>query len=704
MVTDFPDLIKQSVQNSIIRGSDIANDLVTNMVHGPASTMTSYYHIAKTHQASADLFPTSSGNASAYNTVTTERILKQIHGGYDIITIRSELGFVDTDYIAMEYMALHYKYDFFSGSFKSLPNGLPLKGTKFGTSKDIDGEIHIEYWDGAGTVLYTEPTGIPTPNAGHIYCHHVYYVADDVEYDYWDQPVYKSGIHYWNYNVTLGEYEELKPKDYGYKDDYYPVIPVIQYGKNIVEDKDPTDPVYKLSNILLRQLSLKVDNISDALKESESYDDIEQAHFLPCVRVRDDSEVCLKYMFNHWIELSKQQIYNRDDYERICANYHEDEKQYPPYNQITYTSIAFKNTTSWYFIAHDVVEGEWKHGDRKYAIENIAQNYLGKPVDENNSEVRYVHDDSRIYYYKKITENQYEVVTVAGFLHTSHVDNRYKVEWDTSQVFQWQDPDGDPVPEPAILPLDPSVVQLAFPSPLEKNNFFFRSYNLALCMKKVVKLKWYQTGIFKFLVIVVAVVITVWTGMDFISGAMSAFEAGMIAGGLTAALVALGTYVFEYMVLMAAASWAISELINILGWEVLAAIAALLILWTGYTEGFVDLLESTMMKVANTIFTGINNHFEELTEALAKEAKQDYLEYNQWKEEYDKMMEEMFGNTFSDIYRRYTQDKAIYQRMTPDTFLFTATDMLFLLPEIMDSYIEGFVENMTSTETDNSII
>lgn len=110
-------------------------------------------------------------------------------------------------------------------------------------------------------------------------------------------------------------------------------------------------------------------------------------------------------------------------------------------------------------------------------------------------------DKSLIYACRQIDANTYEKITVSGLVLTNHV---YK---DKTVIITAHDAMTKPDEEGFILPLSHEIFREM--GMRDSTQLSFECLHLVLNCYKVVKKKWYQTGLFKILLVIVAVVITV---------------------------------------------------------------------------------------------------------------------------------------------------------------------------------------------------
>lgn len=690
LVTDTPNIIQQSVLNSIVRGTDIADDIVTNLTHGVAANLNSYYHAAKRKQSEVDLFPVSSMGTLSTATLQVQHTLSQIHGT-TVAVAECTRDVVDTDYLAYEYMAQRYGYNHVTGKFTSLPNGLPVATTKFGNSSLENGQLFISYVNATDVEVYLEPTTVTGINSEDTYFHVLYYVTGE------------TTLRYWNYNTASGLYGYLTPVTYGFSDSYFPVVPIIQYGKNLTEAEYENTPQYALSKSMLKVINLDMQNISDGLKESEDYNLIKQAHFVPSIRMSDKNQLALRYLHGFFDSLYSTQKYKEADLNEWLAlaaiNGTATVTDAPPANLFRFSMSAFRTDLQWLHITKKVVDKAWSSDPK----DTYARFFTRKPtLRYGDPQWPISRNADTITFIRKLSDTQQEELTIYGLVATTFAEDNYSKDWIAGNFFERDNDDEEQEGnDPLAIPVSPVLAQKLFPKLLERNTFYYRVYTLVLSFKKVVKLKWYQTGLFSFVLIVIAIVITVYTmGADGGSSLSAAFTAA--GGGIAGALVVADILLTKALIAMGI-KYLAAKVIKEFGLQntlIIAALAAVLM----YTYGDMDF--STIMGMADNVFTSISDYYADELGNLVEESKDLLDTYTEWMDEYDTMMKEMFGlsDMFSDIYREYTIDKALANRMTPSTFLFMALDAVVLAPEMAVRASEFYVDSMLLPTTKYDLI
>lgn len=696
LVTDSPNIVQQSVLNSIIRDTEIVGDLVTNLSTGVANKLYTYYFTGRNRKPTVNLFPSSSYSLATTRILSIKAILTALHN--EPVSIQhSILEPLNTDYLAYAYMAEHYGYNSLTGEFNVVPPNVDADSSSeviFVNSYLTDGLLTILYevpQEEGEALQFEEVTTVGNLTTSDMYYHVVYFVGSS------------SNVTYWNYNTSTGVHPELTTTPFGFSDDYFPVVPIMEYGKNVTEGNYQNGEVFKLSKRLLKGLQLDIENISDSLKENEQYSLMQEAYFFPSVRMRDTNQYSLKYLFHFFSVLGSNQKYNKSSFNEWkdirVGNYGN-----PPTNSLQVRMRGCKFDVEWLYIGSSIVNGEWPYNDKEYA-RSYAKSSISSPNPNYNYSPNYnsyyngykTVDTSHVKFYRKISDNQYEVITITGLTLTSYIDGSYSKLWTVEDIFAT----GEEASEPMIIPISPSLVKQLFPKLLDRNTFIYRTYNLLLTFKKRVRLKWYQTTIFSFVMIVIAIALTVYS-----VGALSEsmYAAYALAGGGLAGTYAALSVAFTVAFYSAVGSWAMAELIKRYGWETAGIIAAVVGVVMYAYGGFSG--EFTVGDFANLGLASINDYFEEAITDVRNEIDSLLEEASKWQEAYDAMMEELFelSDSFAEMYKQYTQDKAIYYRMLPTTFMFVTLELMLHESEIITEGVSQYVDNSLKATSPDELI
>ena len=219
------------------------------------------------------------------------------------------------------------------------------------------------------------------------------------------------------------------------------------------------------------------------------------------------------------------------------------------------------------------------------AFDAISKEILkGKVAEVGKYTFKYT-NRAHTYYYQE-TESTYTAITLYNLQSIDKMDNNH-----------WFTPSGNS--EDLIVPLDLAIT--AKLSSVELEKLYAMAMQLVVNTYQKVKKKWYQTGIFKFVMFVIAVVITVF----FPPAGVAAFSAMAVVVGIGMAIaVSVVIRLLQKLVIALGLSSTIFQVIMV----ILAVVAAVYGGYLGYTNttGMAGMTASNVMLASNAAFAMAN--------------------------------------------------------------------------------------------------
>jgi len=203
-------------------------------------------------------------------------------------------------------------------------------------------------------------------------------------------------------------------------------------------------------------------------------------------------------------------------------------------------------------------------------------------------------------------------VTVHGLELSNRIYRKYTVDTSMRDVIMDSDENN------LVLPLQFDIAE-SFTLP-QRNTLYADSALMVINSYEITKLKWYQSSFFKFLVIVVALIITIWTGQAWVLELAAA-----IGAGLAALLMFLATSFLIAFAIQVAATWLIKtygDQFGVIGAIVMAVVAIVLTRGKGTAEAM-----KFMMTTAQYILQGAMALISATNEFLVEEGKKIVNEY-----------------------------------------------------------------------------
>lgn len=361
------------------------------------------------------------------------------------------------------------------------------------------------------------------------------------EADYF-QVKYKVGTstYYWSYRVGLGTYpllDNLFKTSGGLSGTFFPFVYFRFDDKSEIKNK--TSASYLTSKKLVSHLGFDYDDIAKVIDENDSTSNIDQAMMIMAVPADTKNEFEQRYLFDFFNGIytdGETEFKKASDEDLIRSVLNGGGR--PSRSSIVIEDKRFKMVLGNDGIFKRIVVGKLgvsgKIGtyDSEYTTIPSGQTFVDSSGGLNTTVV--TTDKSHFYRYQ-ITADLYEEV---------RVDN-LKLEYYIIQGYKTLGDEDDPI---LLIPIDRSITD-TYNLPVQEI-LLARSLHFVLNSVDVRKLKWYETGAFKALLVIVAVIITIvsygtqaWTvgaalGIGGAVGLLVSIISNLVIGKIIGAIVA----------------------------------------------------------------------------------------------------------------------------------------------------------------------
>lgn len=342
--------------------------------------------------------------------------------------------------------------------------------------------------------------------------------------------------------------------------DYYPAIPLRVNNEDWTDEDHQKTPLYKTSKKLLDHLGLKMDEMSEIINNNPDVKDIDYGFVVQGVPINATTQASKLYLFEFFDHLSTTQAYNKPDWENwkggeknqspminVLEIFHPDRRT-DNYNvKFQWQYVSRTNKAGTIFDGAKVGDVETSMGAREQWDIEQASGGFGSTLARVVSSI----DGSVLFIRKQISPTQYAELEVCGLVYQNFVYNGKFVEITAIDAFT------DPDEEGLLIPLNYSAF-MALNIRWRTQLTYECSFIVFNCYK-IVKQKWYQTGAFKIILAIIAIIIIVVTWGTATGPVASAY------GALTAAIVAMGVNVLIAQIIAATLMYLASMIImNIL--------------------------------------------------------------------------------------------------------------------------------------------
>lgn len=263
-------------------------------------------------------------------------------------------------------------------------------------------------------------------------------------------------------------------------------------GTNLSNDVYKDTNEYKTSKILGNKLGLQWTSISDQLHDSiGSVGDVTQMLLTSALQVNSKDPLIDRYMFDYFYALYNQLPRNFADtnYNSLQSEFVNGFAKIGQTIEIKDKAYSCKLT----FSSIGYTDKEGKIGE----VGTVTHEFQNKTTIKNKGPFRDMSFIPVHIFRKQMTDTRYRELVIYGL--TS-----------TQQVTGGKDTVASGDEENLIVPLDVSIpIGYALK---DRMNLYSKSLLFIINTVKVIKTKWYQTGIFKAIMFVVAVIVSIWTG------------------------------------------------------------------------------------------------------------------------------------------------------------------------------------------------
>lgn len=539
LVDDTPEIIKQSIMNSILNDGDIVPEMLDTINSCLANSVDDYHRYGKDHFTNG--LPEGD---MGYLAVDIDVLTKAFNKYFPLPTGEEYyFGSAIVDGPLLDTFAIEY-----------LSN--TMEDFHWNTNTWIDPndpEKHIwTYWESAllepsklkitSVRLVDVAPPLDPPEWEEVWDHRTITTKEPI---YFDQRYYtvnyyikKNGLvdestfTVWTYWENSHKYPELNvPDDELSFTRFMPIVPLRINNVDLTADKESN--LYKTSKKLLDKIDLKIDEMSEGINASPDIDDIDHAYFILGVDIKSDKQPTINYLYLFFRDLFTRSKYKFEDTYRWWAGVTSGTINTPPVNILNVKDGTYNTKLVWYYVKQTFEEGSiGKVGTVTRTIDYLPAITLTEQSPNGTTIRSFIveHPNSLVTFKCQISPNQYEVIEVSGLMFSNTIYGP-----DKDHIITLEPKEGEKI----IVPINLSIV--ADFRKLDANTLYYDAFHIVFNAYEWVKLKWYETGFFKFVTTVIAIAITIVSAGS-MSGLSSALV-GIASAGVTSIALAVGEFV-----------------------------------------------------------------------------------------------------------------------------------------------------------------
>ena len=640
---------------SIIGNRDLPDELLTSMFQGSGAKMVSAYNYARDHYTLA--LP--SGNTGVRNILDTDLIasviVKDVPHPDGVKIISAFSSDMDFEFAVLPFLLQYRGYNVVTKEITILPPGLPvpqpecIEWSEHGNTclEWTDPRIRVylesvtDYGDGYYANINYGIFDTATQDLIDSYQEIVPYVYLNVV---WGTPyifaqynaLSPTGdvlpeILFWLYEAASEKYPELagEIRNLAY-DTYLPVVPIRYENHDLTQGKYRERDLYKTSKRLLDKLAIDIDLLAERLNENPDIDEMDHAYVMFGVNLQTQVPESLWYVGDF---LSSLHVNMQSDEDDFLDALNDSSAVSTPINYYSIgegTSII-ENGLNLSFIYDYIkiqylpkVVGRIGEATKHFSKKRI---YWGDTHDSDPFGLL-DYDQGVLRIDMQITDTMVKRVTVYGWYCTNLIYHKHSISTNTMHVAD--DSDNNNFIVPVLFRLSQAI-------PLRRRNKLYNDATMLVinCYDKI-KVKWYQKGIFKIVLVIAVIVIIAWSGQAWVAELATALAAGAYSTILMQlALTAIAGIMMKF---------AFNMIVKELGtkWAMYAAIAFTVIAIGLQLNGPSTFsMLGTQMTTSQGMLQVSSGLISSSNEFLAKEAEQYVDEYAAFTDAMDTRWEEL---------------------------------------------------------------
>lgn len=494
---DRIDFLKYTTLQAVMQKRPIAETLTRSYLTGQGIKLRQAYKYAQ--QSYSDGLPYSAqGFINNPDLTALRNVLAAENPGGTVTLLTTFVGSADFTFWVEEWLTEEYGYNRISRTFTRAPAGVEANAlVTYDMEHNGMVQVILTNSNGASTILSYRLSGISFLNT---YVHSVYETETAFMNEDGSTTVRRSDPMYFLYRVGAGTYPSL---DAAYSSlllgsPYFPCVPIRVDNKSMTTGAAKNTQLYKTGEKYLKKLGMSLSEISDSVNANQQINEIDYAFVVFGVQLKTKSQSGKKYLWEFMEYLQGLSVYNKAQYD----NWGGVSRGSPKTNVLKIYHPRFQKDRynieiQWQYVDVTVHQGMAFAGAR---IGQVGVS-MGNRSEFNFPGQDVVLDASILYLRKQISETSYQQIAVAGLVLQNHIYNGHSVIVTAHDAMTKEDEEG------FIIPLNQQLLRTL--SIKDSTQLGYECGHIVFNCYQVVKKKWYQSGWFKIVLVIVAIVITV---------------------------------------------------------------------------------------------------------------------------------------------------------------------------------------------------
>ena len=497
LIEDNPKFIPTTIRKAILSGSDIMSSIQGALTNNIALSAKHYYTYGRDHY----LYGLPTGTFVGYyvDVDAIHGVLESIEGVPIYLASSTAASEPDGRFFILPWLnSVSYSWE--DNSFTYLGRECTFISAEVTAENTVTLTYQYETTsvDGA-SVLVTASLILSTEVAfDSLYVLAIYYLLDEAGLPTGD-------AKFFTYLVSSEVYPEITPTNTKAQEaPYYPVVP-IRYNNTSLSNMDG----YSTAKKLLKKIGVNVDDVLSGVENNPDIKDIDYAFIILGFNMDTTSSYAVEYMHNYFSFLADNSIYDKAAYTAWHDKFTNGVgNNLPPMNRVVVSDVMYKSEIAYKYITKKVVSGvigAIGTVDKEIILRERERYYRG-----NNGGLYFIStfyaENSSLFLRKQITASSYEEIEVRGLTHTNIVNGaniKGRIESTLKEVVEDKDNNN------FIVPLNSYIFDHTL-SVTKRINLMYDCIQIIINSYETTKLKWYQTGFFQFVMLVITIVLTIY--------------------------------------------------------------------------------------------------------------------------------------------------------------------------------------------------
>lgn len=516
--SDEPEIIKEAILRSIFKQTPIANSITLALMSSAGQNVRKYFNYAENHYTYG--LPSTSIAFYEVDEVAVKAAIEEEIGS--TITIHSAMLAAPDLMEECEDILASFNYSYSSNTLWINGEEVMLSGIDFG---DSSGTVDITYIQEIATPVYnygsngsiygttytysyvektlTKYIGIDPDSLNYV----VYYSLGALTEEELNA-IEVSDYLYWKYTAGSGSHPLLDSFEESELDNTFMPIVALRRGKTWWINPSNKDANYTTTKKLLYRFGIDIKGLYEALKDTDDIDKMDSIYLYHGVPINTTDSNLINYLYEFLENLYAASKYKKTAYTSFLERVDNGYKGSPKLNKLTISANGFKNMLAYLYVDKTVVSGSiGEVGECTKAIhvrptrQTTTKRRGGDGEEETVVSAEWETSDVTVT--KQISPSTYVRYTWYGVKHLNAVHAGSL----SDSVMSGRDV--------IITTLDDLssgnfVIPMSYEFLMrfnlnERNDILFKTARLLINVSYSKKLKWYQSGFFKFVMVAVSV-------------------------------------------------------------------------------------------------------------------------------------------------------------------------------------------------------